>query len=248
MAYENFITESLRPFVRSVWISNASQELALPTGEMHIVIRLSDQPVRLISPQPGHYSHAVVGGNRESFYLREAPPRSRSIGVQLQPGAAQWLLGARADELANRHTPLEDLWGSAAADAREQLLECTSAQEELAVFQSILLARVPRVRGLHPAVAEALATLTPTCSVQKIAAHSGYSHRRFIELFHQAIGLTPKTYCRVLRFQQAVKQLSRMPLADVAASAGYSDQAHLTREFRHMAGVTPAQYRARTPG
>jgi AraC-like DNA-binding protein len=78
----------------------------------------------------------------------------------------------------------------------------------------------------------------------------GYSHRRFIELFDDAVGLTPKRYCRVQRLQRAIRELrgvgaARRQLAEIAAGAGYADQAHLTREFRALVGVSPGEYRAR---
>jgi AraC-like DNA-binding protein len=79
---------------------------------------------------------------------------------------------------------------------------------------------------------------------------SGYSHRRFIELFRRTLGLTPKLYCRVLRFQEALERGAATRAAswvDVALDAGYSDQAHFNREFLEFAGVTPGQYREISP-
>lgn len=70
----------------------------------------------------------------------------------------------------------------------------------------------------------------------------------FIELFRSAVGLTPKHFYRVQRFAAVLRRLATAgaaDLADLATSAGYSDQAHLTREFRAFAGITPTQYRPR---
>ncbi|HJQ83469.1 MAG TPA: helix-turn-helix domain-containing protein, partial [Candidatus Binatia bacterium] len=83
-----------------------------------------------------------------------------------------------------------------------------------------------------------------------VVDETGYSHRRFIALFRDAVGLPPKLYCRVLRFQEALRLLvvrPPRPLADVALAAGYSDQPHLNREFRELAGVSPSEYRAAAP-
>ncbi len=67
------------------------------------------------------------------------------------------MLGVPSGELAERHTPLEDLWGRAADEARGRIAEVASPTEQLRLFESILLARIPRLRGLHPAIADALA-------------------------------------------------------------------------------------------
>jgi AraC-like DNA-binding protein len=117
-------------------------------------------------------------------------------------------------------------------------------------LEELLAERLPSVRGLHPAVAQALPQLASASDVHDVVKQSGYSHRRFIELFERAVGLTPKIYSRVCRFQRALER-ARVPgpdtWADVAAVAGYSDQSHFNREFRECVGVTPTQYRKAAP-
>ena len=86
--------------------------------------------------------------------------------------------------------------------------------------------------------------------VRRVVNESGYSHRRFIEVFRAAVGLGPKLYCRVLRFQGALDLVAARPeaaLVDVALEAGYSDQPHFQREFRELAGVSPTRYRDLSP-
>ncbi|MFS2055915.1 helix-turn-helix domain-containing protein, partial [Variovorax sp. CT11-76] len=73
----------------------------------------------------------------------------------------------------------------------------------------------------------------------------GYSHRRFIALFRGAIGLTPKEYARVMRFDRALALAAdpARPWAEIAVEAGYADQAHLSREFSALAGMAPQAWR-----
>ncbi len=102
------------------------------------------------------------------------------------------------------------------------------------------------LRGLHPVVACALERFAAFTEVREVVRQSGYSHRRFIALFRRAAGLSPKTYCRVLRFRRAVERTFAArdaSLADIALDVGYSDQPHFTREFRAIAGISPLQYR-----
>ena len=115
---------------------------------------------------------------------------------------------------------------------------------------SLLAERLPHVRGLHPAVAYALEQFTTTSNVREVVEQSGYSHRRFIELFRRTVGLTPKRYCRVLRFQQVLASVAAdgsPAFIDLALAAGYSDQAHFNREFQEFSGVTPTEYRQLSP-
>ncbi len=251
---------ALRPFLKSLWISNertspggSGRELVLPTGGMHLVFRL-DHPLHLydgLDDRRGRtVGHAVVGGARAAFYTRDISRPTRSVGAQLHPGAAELLLGVPAGELAQRHTPLGDLWGSAAGEVHQRLLEAEQPQRQLDLFESVLGARLPRVRGVHPAVAHALSRFAVTSDIGEIVNQCGCSHRRFIALFHHAVGLTPKLYCRVLRFQDALGRVAAMPAASRAQSAcaaGYSDQPHFNREFREFAGLSPGEYRKLSP-
>jgi AraC-like DNA-binding protein len=221
---------------------------------MHLVFRISDHPVRIYSGVDDNkgraLSHAVVGGARAMYYVRDTSPYSRSVGAQFYPGAAELLLGFPAAELADRHTALEDLWGSQAHTIRGRLVEAVAPERQLAIFESILASRLPRVRAMHPAVAHALQQFALTQTVSHVAKTSGYSHRRFIALFQHSVGLTPKLYCRVFRFQQALQALASgptVPVAQIALAAGYSDQAHFTRDFQEFAGVAPGHYRELKP-
>ena len=76
----------------------------------------------------------------------------------------------------------------------------------------------------------------------------GLSQRRFIELFRDQIGLTPKAFCRVRRFQRVLESVHRKPAVDwaqVALDGGYYDQAHFIHDFQNFSGMTPAMYLAR---
>lgn len=220
---------------------------------MHLVFRLADDPLRVFNDQDDQQGNVVstmvVGGARAGFYIRDVTRPLCSVGAQLRPGAAQSLFGVDADELSGRHTALEDIWGAAAESIRAELAAAPSIDSRLDRFECLLAERLPVVRGLHPAVAQALQQFTTSASVGAVVRSTGYSHRRFIALFSRSVGLTPKAYCRVQRFQDVLRRARRdwRSLIDIAADAGYSDQSHFTREFREFAGITPTDYRDRAP-
>lgn len=250
---------ALRPFVKTLWVSVPEvvrpvvREHVLPTGGMHLALRLSGPPLRVFGDAgdaKGHTtSHAVVGGPRGAFYVREAGGAVHALGVLLRPGVSQALFGASAAELAGRHTPLHDLWGHAAGLALDQLQSIASPDEQLDCLEDMLARRLPRVQGMHPAVAQALHSLQQGEAVRAAVQRSGYSHRRLIALFQGSTGLTPKVYARLLRFQSVLQRQHQeaLPWAELAAWAGYSDQAHMTRDFREIAGLTPDAWRRAAP-
>lgn len=218
-----------------------------------IIARLSDEPFRFYEAATGPIArslgHAVAGGARITPYFKDLSTPAVSIGAQLLPGACELLLGVPAHEVAGMHAPLGALWGRAAGEWRERLIEAAPARRRLDVLEEALAARLPRARGLHPAVAHALERFGTGARVGDVVRETGYSHRRFIDVFRQSVGLGPKPFCRVRRFQGAFARLAD-PCASavqVALEAGYSDQAHLVRDFRELGGITPGAYRRSTP-
>jgi len=265
----------LRPFVRLMWASSpdgtpveqpGAREHVLPTGGMHLVFRLSGPSLRLFHDGADvrgfTVGYAMVGGTRSAFFVRDVSVTTRSVGVMLQPGAARALLGAPEDALAERHTPLEALWGADANFALEQLHGTDSLPRQLAIVVALLEARLASssaMHGLHPAVAQALARMSGASAndddgqagaIGQLVKQSGYSHRRFIALFRGMTGLAPKQYARMLRFDHVLGQFAIQPVrpwVELALEAGYSDQAHFNRDFLAIAGMSPQAYRRAAP-
>ena len=247
---------ALRPYVESVWASGQgratanAREHALPSGRMHLAVRLDGVPVRLFSGVDDRNGEiigdAVVAGARAGYYIKDVSLPTRSIGVQLRPGAASALFGISAVALQGRHVTLDELWGIDAGRLREQLHDAREIHAQLDVLQSMLLTRLRVIRALHPAVAEALARMESTTDIGSLVAVSDSSHRHFIARFRDATGLAPKRYARVLRFRRLLQAFAAdpaRPWTDLALDAGYSDQSHCSREFREFAGTTPQAYR-----
>ncbi len=254
----------LRPYVRSMWALDPAaaqsrtplREHVLPTGDMHLVFRLSGPPLRLFAgtaDATGHtVGYAIVGGARSTFYARDVSVATRSVGAQLRPGAARALFGLPADELAERHTPLDALWGAAAAqEALERVHAAGALAAQFAVFEAFLTERLwARPQAMHPAIAQALAKLGSGLRISELVEASGYSHRRFIALFRDGAGLAPKRLERVLRFQRVMAASTgrgALPWIDIALQAGYSDQPHFNRDFLEITGMTPQAYARASP-
>jgi len=257
---------SLRPFVRSMWAADASpigkaasgaflREHVLPTGDMHLVFRLAGPPLRLFADAVDSVGytvgHAIVGGARSAFYARDVSVATCSVGVQLRPGAARALFGVPADELAERHAPLDALWGAHASEVLERLHEAGMPAARLTLLEDLLNERLkPQPHAMHPAIAQALLQLGNGATVSDLVDASGYSHRRFIALFRDAAGLPPKRLERVLRFQRVMAAdaaRGNLPWADLAIQSGYCDQPHFNRDFLEITGMTPQAYRRASP-
>ncbi|MGH9723374.1 MAG: DUF6597 domain-containing transcriptional factor [Bryobacteraceae bacterium] len=235
------------------YVRDHKRERALPTGTVELVVNLREPRIRIFGNEADttgrQFRGSVVCGAQSGYFVLDTSLPSPVIGVHFRPGGAAPFLGSRAGELTDLHVGLEDIWGVAARELRERLLEAPSPDAMFELLERTLLARLRRPLLIHPAVAYALRELTEAPALSRIGAvqdKTGYGAKRFIELFRDSVGLTPKLYCRIQRFQSVIGRLvrgRRVEWTDVALDGGFCDQSHLNREFRAFAGVTPGEYR-----
>ncbi|HVK09930.1 MAG TPA: AraC family transcriptional regulator [Gemmataceae bacterium] len=218
----------------------------LPSGTVELVVNLRDDEVLLEGPVRRRLSGAVVSGTYGGFLVVDPMQHASMIGVHFRPGGAAPFLGAAPGDLTDAHADLAGLWGRSAVELRERLCAARTPEGRFAVLERMLAARLARAPGRHRAVPAAVAALErPEARVREVAAETGLSQRRFIRVFAAEVGLTPKLYGRVRRFQRArglVRPGSPPDWARIAAECGYFDQAHLIRDFQAFAGFSPGEF------
>ena len=247
----------LSDFIVWIWSyegSRQSRELLLPIGTVELVINLTENPTRIFTTIDDLEGKSVglsaVNGPQSKYFVLVPNERVSVIGVHFKPGGLRPFVRLPLADLADTHVALEDLWGRDANLLREQLLYTSRVDDRLALLERALMARLEGRPVYHPIVAYALnqfGSEPALARIDYVSKSSGYSAKRFIQIFNEGVGLTPKRYCRVRRFQSVISQLNRgmrVEWADVAADSGYYDQSHLIHDFREMAGITPAQYEA----
>ena len=233
----------------------AARERMLPAAAAHLVIRLGGKPLRLFASdtdETGDFvSDAVVGGVRDAAYFKDSSDPAPAVGVLFRPGAAGAFLGVPTDRFSGCHTPLDAFWGGDVARLRAELGETEGLERRLEILERALLERLPRIRGVDPAIVKAALMLERRQPVGRVAAALDVSHRHFIARFAETVGLTPKRFARLVRFGRVLRRLERRPgsdlaesdLAEVALDAGFADQAHFNRDFRTFSGISPGEYR-----
>ncbi|MGW6277969.1 helix-turn-helix domain-containing protein [Kribbella sp. NPDC055071] len=222
----------------------------LPSRYLTLVITLDD-PLGIAWPGcPLETFDAAVGGlHATAVHVGQTPSRA-GVQVSLTPAAARVLLGLPPGELASTVIGLDDLLGRRARVLTEQLRETPTWTERFDLLESLFLRRLADTSAheVRPEVGWAWRRLRDTggaIAVQELAAEVGWSRRHLTDRFTTEFGLAPKVAARVLRFEQAVGRLRQQPtirLADLSATFGYADQAHLTREWQAIAGCSPRQW------
>jgi AraC-like DNA-binding protein len=162
------------------------------------------------------------------------------LQLDLSPLGARALLGVPLHELFDRTVALEDVF-AAARELTERLAGAPTWEARRAIVAHALARLEP-----HPVPWEvhyAYRRLTATHGAvrdEQLARETGWSRRHLAERFRREVGLTPKAFARLARFERAVGLLrGGMPLADAAYACGYADQPHMNRDFRAFLGAPP---------
>jgi AraC-like DNA-binding protein len=137
---------------------------------------------------------------------------------------------------------LTTLWGARARELRERLGSATQSQRFRILEEALLAARRPLKRG--DAIELAIDQLKEGRRVGEVASCLALSRRRFVEVFTAAVGMTPKLFARVQRFQRSLASThadSSPDWSQLALSCGYFDQSHMIRDFVAFSGHSPAE-------
>jgi AraC-like DNA-binding protein len=243
-------------FVDYFWLFEGGQtprkERIVPSGTVELVINLRDDEVRIHDrKQPKkhrRFSGAVLSGTYSSIFVVDAMQHESMLGVHFKPGGAFPFLSVLATELTDAHADLADLWGQSALELRERLCAVSTHRKRFQVMEEVLTCRLRRSQKGHPAVPIALHVLGPAgtdASVRDVAREVGICQRRFSQVFAAQVGLPPKLFSRILRFQRAralADQIKRLDWAQLASTCGYFDQSHLINDFQEFSGLSPAEY------
>ena len=232
------VVQAVRVHGTPVSADQLQQVEHLPDGTTALLFRIMQESRGELS---------VVGTRTRALY-KTITPVPLAIAVRLRAGAASAILGVPANELTNRVVSLEELWGSEALRLHDTLLSTRGVAAVVELLQRALSARAarlderPSTHLVRAAIRRIEQSATPVC-VARLAADLGVTSRHLSRAFTAAVGIGPKEFARIVRFQRAVRFAAlERNWARVAVDAGYYDQAHLIRDFQDLAGTAPRAF------
>jgi len=221
-------TAALRPWVECFWTRNedapSGVQRVLPDGCADLVFDLKDG------------ESSVVGTMTKPLVLPLSGPFD-FLGVRFRPGRAAAFLRMPLAEITDARVPLGAIWKGWSDGVLER-----RASDLIASLESELLRRLDpdRDRRVDAAVAR-IVNGAGSVRIDELAREIGISRQHLARQFLHHVGVSPKTFARVMRFRRVTDSLdtSDVDWADVAAEHGFYDQAHLIADFRELAGTTP---------
>lgn len=169
--------------------------------------------------------------------------------VQLRPAGAMQAMGVPMSLLVDRFERLDSVVGPGSHGVGEHVLGDADDRACVRAIERWLLDRVRKEASrseVADAVVQEVARRAGCVRIEDLARHVNLSRRHLGRIMNERLGIAPKRFARITRFDRAV-QLGRtqpmVPWGRVALDAGYADQAHMTREFAEIGGIRPSDLR-----
>lgn len=170
------------------------------------------------------------------------------IVVYFKKGSAYPFFPIPMNEISDCVVDADLLWGSWFSSLRERLLETNDVTRRFEILEDSLLKQFASRLIQNPCVEHAVRRIISQpdqMSLTKISQEIGYSQKHFINMFKASVGITPKAYLKIARFQKAIVEIEQRATVNwttISQDCGFYDQSHFINDFRLFSGFTPEQY------
>jgi AraC-like DNA-binding protein len=249
-------SKSLSQLVKCFWTLDqpktaipVTPEPVMPDGCIELVFNLAD-PFRrhhrdgTVETQP----LTIIAGQMRTNALIQPSGKVHLFGIRFKPAGAYPFFKFPLHELTDQIVDLHLAWGAAGRDLEGRMNDASSTAERIALVEGALLRLfVPDQSRdeLVEAAASLIAYHAGALPIERLAREVNVSSRRLERRFRQRHGLSPKSFSRIVRFQNLLnlaRQNNGRELLEHALALGYYDQAHLIHEFKTFSGKTPVEF------
>jgi AraC-like DNA-binding protein len=192
---------------------------------------------------PGISRELQVVGTMTRARRFALPPGALQFGVRFRPAMSTAVLPVSGLETTDQVIGLSNIWGADARRLEQQIWEARSAAQSIGLLEARL--SDPGGMTLVQRLCASIVEQAGQVRVDDLAFHAGLSARQLRRLFLEQVGLSPKHFCRVMRFRSSLPLLEHSRRADrarIALDCGYYDQAHFINEFHQLTGYTPNEF------
>ena len=227
----------------------------LPDGNTELILNLREKPQYIYHNETLEEiqtcRHAWVSGVRTRPITIPSGKGSKMLIVAFKKGKAHPFYHFPMNELTDWVVEADLVFGRNILNLREQLLATSSIDRMFCLVERFLLQSAGNtlpLDSMYPCVGYAVSSLTNRpndLGLRHLNEQIGYSQKHFISLFKRQVGVAPKQYLRIMRFQKAIQQIekdSTVPWSEIARQGGFYDQAHFINEFKAFSGFTPGEY------
>lgn len=251
-------SEKLVPFVQSIihfkhFMPDHSIERVVPDGHIYIIFELDGFKRNTFNNQTlepnATYTRVWLSGMHKHYISISAHQDSEMFVIQFKPGGLSPFLDKAISGLNNKVTPAEQLFGESVLILRSQLLANSNDDESMfQLAEDFLFDHLHTIQNAARTLVDKMLLAIQKNSasqLQDIVADSGYSQKQAIQLFKKHVGLNPKSYQRIVRFNEIlplVMEKKSISWNNICANCYYYDQSHFIREFKTFCGYSPRDF------
>ena len=230
---------------------NHSIERIVPTGHVFVVFELDNIPRNTYDNETlkplKTFSKVWVSGTHRNFISISAHQNSEMLAIQFKPAGAFPFLHCPLQELNDKVISAKDIFGREVMELRENIIVAENPQAKFNLVSNWLEARFDNKKEAPEYLLDFIERLQiePVTNLNSIIDTYPATQKQLIEHFKKYVGLTPKYYHRILRFNEILKIINkneRLPWTEVAYSCDYSDQSHFIKEFFLFSGFNPKDF------
>jgi AraC-like DNA-binding protein len=227
----------------------------LPDGNTEIIVDLTHRPQHIYDNETLQEVQtcrfAWVSGVRTRPITIPSGNGSRMLIVSFKRGRAFPFYPFPISDLTDTVAEADLIFGGRFHDLREQLLIAKSIDRMFQLVENFLLLQAANTLPANSAarcIEYAVSSIIHKPTLQglhQLSKEIGYSQKHFIALFRQQVGITPKQYLKIMRFQKAIQAIEAKEIihwSQIALGSGFYDQAHFIHDFKHFSGFTPKEY------
>ncbi len=224
----------------------------LPDGYVNIVIDLTDYPKYIYDNETLKEIQACrnvwVSGIRNSYITIPSGKDSEMFIINFHRGKAYPFVEMPLHELTDSVVDGDLVLSNEIMDVRQMILEASSVFEKFYAVEKFLLGKFGGKLIVNPFIEFAVDKIVKSpnkMSIAQISNKVGYSQKHLIKLFKDNVGVTPKEFLKIIRFQKAVEEIAaakEIEWTSLANECGYYDQAHFINDFKIFSGFTPKRY------
>lgn len=227
-------------------------ERFLPDGHVHLLIDLTETPQFVYDNDSlekiQQCQRVWFSGFRTVPITIPSGKETEMIVVNFHRAKAFPFLREPLHALTDLVIDAEQVLSNDILSLRAQLQDCPDVNKKFVLLENALLKHFRSRLQLNPFVDHAVARIAGDprhCNLQELSQQVGFSQKHLIKLFKDQVGVTPKEFLKVSRFQKAVQEIESkgaLQWTAVADDCGYYDQSHFIADFKTFSGLTPAAY------
>ena len=228
-----------------------SMEKLLPDGSIDLLIDLTETPKKLYNNEEATsyttFKKSWISGMKTNYILIDASV-SNMVGVHFKPGGCYPFVDFPMVQLNDLTIDLGSVWGREANSIREAILHEPDIDKRFDILEKYFLQKGKNKMENHALVHYSVGQLVQSpqmWSIKNLSHKTGITQKHLITLFRKYVGLSPKMFSRIYKFQKVIHLIGQEEKIDwsmLAYEGGYFDQAHFIKEFQAFSGINPTAY------